>query len=102
MRRTIPLNLDLLSCNGCAGRFGPDRKMYVPASAVTPRRAFIPNQFPYDVPSGCRHYVLWYAGVGTNYPTEDQVCAIHAVPTLGPRSPSDERRGRALDRLRQM
>ena len=61
--------------------------MYVPANAVTPRRAFIPNQFPYDIPTGCRHYVLWYAGVGTKFPTDDQVCICVCLYSC---FPSDE------------
>ena len=63
------------TCTHCAGRFGADRKMYVPPTAVISRRAFIPNQFPYKVPAGCRHYVLWYAGVGDDLPTDEQVSA---------------------------
>eukprot|EP01046_Picozoa_sp_COSAG06_P068838 COSAG06_NODE_18491_length_885_cov_0.941476_2_plen_95_part_00 len=47
--------------------------MYVPADAITPRRAFIPNQFSYDVPKGCLHYVIWYAGVGAEPPSDEQV-----------------------------
>lgn len=37
------------------------------------KRVFAPNKFPYAVPAGCEHYVLWYISVGAP-PPEENVC----------------------------